>query len=213
MKALSKDQTKLIDSKNLLAGITFTLAGKLSQKEAVGIIQDVYYDEIGACGFFRLDPLDKQFYTKDFCLYVGQALESKIKSQLVGSLYKHSLTVKGDVTEVSILQLIHDTEDINEEYEAVFEELEAFKATSACVSWAQFDVNACTILNSIMNDSTVRATIENASVETPEHPWTTIDIRDCVFDALEIDLDLDDTDLFGELLAFFNNSQNMLKAA
>lgn len=41
-------------------------------------------------------------------------------------------------------------------------------------------------------------------------PWTVIEIHDLVDDLLNRDLDLEDIDLFGDLLFLFNNDQEAL---
>lgn len=63
------------------------------------------------------------------------------------------------------------------------------------------------VVSLILSDQTVCQTISNAAFETPEQPWTVIDIHELALDALNIDLDLDDTELFGALLSEFNGAQ------
>ncbi len=63
------------------------------------------------------------------------------------------------------------------------------------------------LLQSIFNDSTVLQTIAEAAAESPEQPWSVMEIHENVADALDIDLDLDDTELFAELLKFYNGKQ------
>lgn len=59
----------------------------------------------------------------------------------------------------------------------------------------------------IVSDSTVHTSILEAAHETPDQKWTVIDIHELVLDALNIDLDLDDTELFGSLISYFNELQ------
>jgi hypothetical protein len=63
------------------------------------------------------------------------------------------------------------------------------------------------LVSLIMSDQTILAAIREAAHETPDQPWTVIDIHELVMDSLEIDLDLDDTALFGQLLLRFNAEQ------
>lgn len=73
-----------------------------------------------------------------------------------------------------------------------------------------FDVSGFTtdkLVSLIMRDQTVLTVIREAAHETPDQPWTVIDIHELVMDCLEIDLDLDDTVLFSQLLLRFNAEQ------
>lgn len=46
--------------------------------------------------------------------------------------------------------------------------------------------------------------------ETPEQEWTVIDVHETVLEALNIDLDLDDTVLFEALCRYFNTLQSII---
>ncbi|MBE1299773.1 MAG: hypothetical protein GJ680_07690 [Alteromonadaceae bacterium] len=63
------------------------------------------------------------------------------------------------------------------------------------------------VIKMIVGDSTIQQSIKEAASETPEQEWTVTDIHDLVGDAINMDIDLDDTDLFGSLLAYFNGEQ------
>lgn len=63
------------------------------------------------------------------------------------------------------------------------------------------------VIRQIFQDATVLQTIREAAFETPEQEWTVIDIHETVFDALGVDLDIDDTETFGTLLVLFNAMQ------
>ena len=64
-----------------------------------------------------------------------------------------------------------------------------------------------TIIQRIKNDIEISGAIKEAAFETPHLPWGVTDIADLVSDQLGIDLDTDDTVLFGELLTHFNDAQ------
>lgn len=63
------------------------------------------------------------------------------------------------------------------------------------------------LLRIITNDSTVNDTIKNAATETPDEEWTVIDIAETVHDATDLSLNIEDVDLFGKLLKYFNGKQ------
>lgn len=63
------------------------------------------------------------------------------------------------------------------------------------------------VLEIIKNDSTVLSTIKEVAAESAEIPWDVISIHELVYDALDIDLDLDDTGIFKDLLIYFNTQQ------
>ena len=66
------------------------------------------------------------------------------------------------------------------------------------------------ILTMVKNDSTVQQSIKEAAEESPEDPWTLIDIQDNLYDALNLELNFDDTDTCGALLTYYNDTQNEL---
>lgn len=67
----------------------------------------------------------------------------------------------------------------------------------------------------VLNDHTILSTIANAAIETPNQPWQVMDIVEAVADALNEDLDIEDTALFTVLLREFNALQRacLLKSA
>ena len=74
----------------------------------------------------------------------------------------------------------------------------------------QFDVaqlDRQKLVSLIMSDASILDEIRESAYDTPNLPWTTIDIHSLVFECLNIDLDLDDTCLFGQLLIRFNAEQ------
>lgn len=64
------------------------------------------------------------------------------------------------------------------------------------------------IISRIFQDASVLQTIRESARETPEQEWTVIDIHETVFNALALDLDLEDTEIFGVLLVLFNAMQS-----
>lgn len=63
------------------------------------------------------------------------------------------------------------------------------------------------LIDVIKNDPTINTSIAEAAFETPEQAWTVIDIHECVYDALDIDIETSDTEIFGHLLTYFNHTQ------
>ena len=59
----------------------------------------------------------------------------------------------------------------------------------------------------IVTNQAIDNYIRSAAKETPDQDWTVIDIHQAIFETLCLDLDLDDTSLFKELLTFFNGRQ------
>lgn len=64
------------------------------------------------------------------------------------------------------------------------------------------------LLNMVKNDPTVQQSIKEAAHESPEQPWTLIDIQDNLYDALSLEIDFDDTDTCGALLTYYNETQD-----
>jgi uncharacterized protein (UPF0147 family) len=60
------------------------------------------------------------------------------------------------------------------------------------------------MLNMVKNDSTVNQTIRDAAEESPGQLWTLNEIQDNLYDALNLELNLDDSDACDALLAHYN---------
>jgi len=63
------------------------------------------------------------------------------------------------------------------------------------------------ILKMVMGDAAISQTIAEAAIESPDELWTELEIHENVADALGLDLDLNDKELFADLLKYYNGNQ------
>jgi len=207
MNTLNQVQGKQLNS-TILFAVKFTLAGELSQIQAKNIIQDVYFDQCGNTGYFRMMPNDPQFFTSSFVMGEDKELMTSIK--LLPDIYVDAIKVVDGQTTVKLLLVSDQYENISEEYSCLTSELNEFLATPECLSWEQLDLNEYPVIYEIIESTDIYQAIRDGASNTPDQKWSTTDITDLVLSVLEIELNLEDVDLFGLLLALFNNSQAML---
>ncbi|GIC77705.1 hypothetical protein [Moritella sp. F3] len=207
MNTLNQVHGKQLNS-NILFAVKFVIAGELTQTQALNIIQNVYFDQCGNTGYFRLMPNDPQFFTSTFVMGEDKELMASIKS--LPDIYVNAVNAADGQTTVKLLLVSDQFENVGEEYSCLTSELNEFLATPECLSWEQLDLNEYPVIYEIIESTDIYQAIRDGAAKTPDQIWTTMDITDLVLSVLDIELNLEDVDLFGLLLALFNNSQAML---
>ncbi|NQZ51071.1 MAG: hypothetical protein HRT95_13140 [Moritella sp.] len=207
MNTLNQVQGKQLNS-TILFAVKFTLAGELTQTKAITIIQNVYFDQCGNTGYFRMMPNDPQFFTSAFVMGEDKELMATVKT--LPDIYVNAVNAADGQTTVELLLVSDQYENVSDEYACLTSELNEFLAMPECLSWEQLDLNKYPVIYEIIASTDIYQAILDGDSNTIDQKWTTMDITDLVLSVLEIELNLEDVDLFGLLLALFNNSQAML---
>lgn len=105
---------------------------------------------------------------------------------------------------------------LTNEYIAASDDPERFNEICAeiCVAHKKLSSKLATdkLFDLIINDAATQQSIEDAAESSPRLAWGVMDIAETVKSDLNIDLDTDDTALFGLLLKHFNTEQKRLIA-
>lgn len=128
------------DKLELLFAVELVLPGLHTVETAVNTIQDVHFDDLGGTGFFRLMSPHSKHHTPEYVMN-GDRIIDNLSDQERKEVLDYSVSQNADSTTVKIILNRIEFESLEEEYEALFYEFEAFAETEKCISWKQLPLN------------------------------------------------------------------------